>query len=84
MAVHFACHGHLDSDPSQSQLLLCDWETVRLAVSDIASLNLQVPQLTYLSACHAANWAAFRLIYESLNRSPIGRLALRCGYIVAC
>ena len=57
--VHFACHGHSDSDPSQSQLLLCDWETAPLTVSDIASLNLQVPQLAYLSACHTANTIAF-------------------------
>jgi hypothetical protein len=73
--VHFACHGHLDSDPSQSQLLLCDWETAPLTVSDIASLNLQVPQLAYLSACHTANAVAFRLIDESINLSTALQLA---------
>src|SRR5208282_5159627 len=67
--VHFACHGHSVSDPSQSRLLLRDWEMASLTVSDIASLNLQVPQLAYLSACHTAATIAFRLVDESINLS---------------
>ena len=73
--VHFACHGHSVSDPSQSRLLLCDWETAPLTVSDIASLNLQVPQLAYLSACHTAATVAFRLLDESINLSTAIQLA---------
>ena len=39
--VHFACHGDPADDPSQSNLLLEDWKTASLAVSDLMSLNIK-------------------------------------------
>jgi CHAT domain-containing protein len=51
---HFAGHGlaHID-DPSQSCLLLEDWETDSLKVSDIFDMDFRkgAPFLAYLSAC---------------------------------
>jgi tetratricopeptide (TPR) repeat protein len=51
---HFAGHGlvHTD-DPSRSCLLLEDWETDSLKVSDLFDMNFQkgAPFLAYLSAC---------------------------------
>jgi len=51
---HFAGHGlaHTD-DPSQSCLLLKDWKTDSLKVSDLFDMNFQkgAPHLAYLSAC---------------------------------
>ncbi|KAL6818973.1 CHAT domain-containing protein [Trichoderma camerunense] len=51
---HFAGHGQSDPrDPSQSCLLLKDWETNPLTVGDIRDSRLQddPPFLAYLSAC---------------------------------
>ena len=74
--VHLSCHGQpLVSDPSQSRLLLCDWETAPLTVSDFVSLNCPLPQLAYLSACHTANMVTFRLLDESINLSAAIQLA---------
>ncbi|OXV06258.1 hypothetical protein Egran_05974, partial [Elaphomyces granulatus] len=51
---HFAGHGHSDlSEPSQSCLLLDDWETSLLTVAELREHKLQEkpPFLAYLSAC---------------------------------
>lgn len=66
--VHFACHGELSvSNPSQSLLLLQDWNVTPLTVSDLLSLNIQKGQLAYLSACNAASSRHFRLLDESIH-----------------
>ena len=38
--VHFSCHGYPADDPSQSSLLLDDWKTEPLTVSDLTSLHI--------------------------------------------
>lgn len=51
---HFAGHGLVHTkDPLQSCLLLEDWETDSLKVSDLFDMNVQkgAPLLAYLSAC---------------------------------
>ena len=42
--VHLSCHGYSDEDPSRSTLLLNDWDTTPLTVSDLHSLNLPSSQ----------------------------------------
>jgi CHAT domain len=73
--VHFACHGYLADDPSQSSLLLEDWKTGSLTVSDLVSLNIQYAKLAYLSACHTSSTRDFRLVDESINLSSAVQLS---------
>jgi tetratricopeptide (TPR) repeat protein len=65
--VHFSCHGCSELVPSESKLLLVDWKTVPLTVSDIASVNMQDPQFAYLSACYTARIEDPLLLDESIN-----------------
>lgn len=66
--VHFSCHGLSSAtDPSQSRLLLDDWKTSPLTVSDLTALNVGLPQLAFLSACHTASTRDLRLLDESIN-----------------
>ena len=54
--VHFSCHGETNyDDPSQSQLLMADWEVHPLTVAKLQRLNMQSSQLAFLSACFTAN-----------------------------
>jgi len=49
--VHFACHGHADwANPAAGQLILYDYKTNPLTVTDISALHL-TGGLAYLSAC---------------------------------
>lgn len=65
--VHMACHGFSSmTDPSQSRLLLTDWQTAPLTVSDLGALNTLMPQFAYLSACHTASTRDFKLLDESI------------------
>jgi tetratricopeptide (TPR) repeat protein len=74
--IHFSCHGYSSvADPSQSLLLLKDWKTSPLTVSDLTSLIIQSPQLAYLSACHTASIRDFNLVDESINLSAAIQLA---------
>ena len=76
--VHFSCHG-LSSpvDPSLSSLLLSDWKTNPLTVSDLRSLRIELGELAYLSACHSANSlnSEMRLLDESIHLSSAFQLA---------
>ena len=66
--AHFACHGQpVFSDPSQSRLLLEDWESNLLMVSNIISLKLKTPKLAYLSACYAADNPTGTLFDEGIH-----------------
>jgi CHAT domain-containing protein len=74
--THFSCHGYSSpTDPSQSRLLLDDWNAAPLTVSDLTRLNAELPQLAYLSACHTANIADIRLLDESINLTSAFQLA---------
>ena len=75
--VHFACHGYSAVDPSQSSLLLQDWKSVPLTVSDLLSLNIMSAKLAYLSACHTSTMRDFNLLDESISLSSAIQL---CGY----
>jgi hypothetical protein len=74
--AHFACHGQSNMpDPSESRLLLDDWETDPLTVADITAMTLEKCQLAYLSACHAADNQAFSLLDEGLHLAGACQLA---------
>ena len=74
--THFSCHGYSSvADPSQSKLLLDDWNVAPLTVSDLAALNARLPQLAFLSACHTASIGDFKLLDESINLTSAFQLA---------
>jgi hypothetical protein len=73
--VHFACHGESLADPSQSRVLLEDWQTASLTVSDLTSLKILSPQFAYLSACHSASIRDGALLEESIHLSSAIQLA---------
>jgi hypothetical protein len=63
--VHFACHGSSnENDPSQSKLLLDDWQTDPLTVSKFVSQDLRSARFAYLSACHTASSRNLSLLDE--------------------
>lgn len=72
--AHFACHGLADwSDPGESCLILHDYNTRPLTVSDINDLRL-TGALAYLSACDTASGSP-SLADESLHLSGAFHLA---------
>jgi tetratricopeptide (TPR) repeat protein len=74
--VHFACHGCSDyTDPSQSYLLLQDWQHSPLSVADIAALKLDHAQFVYISACYAADNRSETLLDESIHITGACQLA---------
>jgi CHAT domain-containing protein len=75
--VHFSCHGCYSEelDPSSSKILLSDWTTNPLTVSDITSLNCQSSQFAFLSACHTAGSRDIDLLDESINLTSAMQLA---------
>jgi len=74
--VHFSCHGYSSPvNPSDSRLLLNDWQISPLTVSDLATLNIELAQLAFLSACHSASSRDFSLLSESINLSSAIQLA---------
>lgn len=73
--AHFACHGSLSSDPSKSQIILEDWESQPLSITDIARLKLEGVRLAYLSACHAARNVSFQLLDEAIHMTGACQLA---------
>ena len=73
--IHLACHGVSEKDPSKSRLLLNDWRTNPLTVSEITSLNISGPQFAYLSACNTANLRDFQLLDESIHLASAVQLA---------
>lgn len=67
---HFAGHGYSDpAEPSQSYLMLEDWETHPLTVAELREYNLQdnPPFLAYLSACHTGANDVVRFSDEMIN-----------------
>ena len=56
--VHFACHADSDlDDPSQSHLVLADYEAQPLTVRDLSRLRTDNAELAFLSACGTAQTA---------------------------
>jgi hypothetical protein len=67
---HFAGHGLSDrSEPSQSCLVVHDWEQNRLTVGDLRDLRLheEAPFLSYLSACSTTSTSRDKLIDEGMH-----------------
>jgi len=75
--VHFACHGESMRDPSQSRLLLQDWVTSPLTVSDIVSLNVRASgaKFAYLSACNTSKSEDGSLLDESISLTSAMQLS---------
>jgi tetratricopeptide (TPR) repeat protein len=74
--AHFSCHGVVDlADPSASSLLLSDWETNPLTVSDINALKLKNAQLACLSACHASGNRVLNLLDEGIHLTGAFQMA---------
>ncbi|KAI1303461.1 CHAT domain-containing protein [Xylaria venustula] len=75
---HYAGHGESHpSDPSQSSLLLKDWETDPLTVEHLFGLDLsrKPPWLAYLSACSTGESRAPKLYDEAINLVSVCQLA---------
>ena len=74
--VHFSCHGYTSADhPSQSRLLLEDWQTIPLTVSDLTQQQIEPPQFAYLSACHTPRAKDIKLLDKSITLSLAVHLA---------
>ena len=74
--VHLACHGDLSVfDPSQSRLVLEDWETESLTISDLMELDIPLSQFAFLSACHTAGTGDYSLLDESVTLASAVQLA---------
>jgi CHAT domain-containing protein len=74
--AHFSCHGIVDYlDPSNSSLLLSDWETSPLTVADINALKITKAQLAYLSACHASSNRVLDLLDEGIHLTGAFQMA---------
>jgi CHAT domain len=74
--VHFSCHGYSSAtNPSESRLLLKNWRTDPLTVSDLTASNIPFGQFAFLSACHSASSRDLRLLSESINLSSATGLA---------
>ena len=74
--IHFSCHGETDyEDPTESKLLLSDWETSPLNVSQLQCLSLQGSKLAYLSACWAAHGGNPELRSENIHLVSACQLA---------
>ena len=74
--AHFACHGYTNPvDPSQSLLLLHDYQRDPLNVAALASVALDHAELAYLSACSTAFTADIKLLDESIHLASAFQLA---------
>ncbi|KAG0634247.1 hypothetical protein HOY80DRAFT_912481 [Tuber brumale] len=74
--IHFSCHGETDDyDPTKSKLLLSDWKTSPLDVSQLQRLSLQGSKLAYLSACWAAHGGNLDLRNENIHLVSACQLA---------
>jgi CHAT domain-containing protein len=72
--AHFACHGFADwTDPGSSRLVLGDYATSPLTVTDINALNLNA-DLAFLSACETSG-ADLRLADEAVHLTGAFHLA---------
>jgi CHAT domain-containing protein len=74
--AHFTCHAssHPD-DPSQSLILLHDYQDKPLTVASLVPLRLERAQLAFLSACETALNSATGLADESIHLASAFHLA---------
>ncbi|KAL3430009.1 CHAT domain-containing protein [Aspergillus tetrazonus] len=74
---HFAGHGHTNSNPLKSYLLLADGKNNPLTVANLLGLNLRKnpPFLAYLSACGTGQVRALEFTDESLHLISAFQLA---------
>ena len=74
--AHFACHGSTDpTDPSNSLLLLHDWQTKPCTVASLAPVNLNHVRLAFLSACSTATARNQALLDEAIHLATAFQLA---------
>lgn len=74
--AHFACHGFSHpTDPSQSLLLLHDWQQDPLTVASLAPVSLDHARLAYLSACSTTLSWNQQLLDESIHLTAAFQLA---------
>ncbi|KAH6990039.1 CHAT domain-containing protein [Ilyonectria destructans] len=77
--LHLSCHGLADTEnPSQSRLLLLDWQSSNpgpLTVADITAQRLPNARLAFLSACHAAVGRSPDLLDEGIHLAGAFQLA---------
>lgn len=69
-AIHFACHGVSDRNPSNSHLLLLGdtpLQSGKLTVKAISAMNIKNAQMAYLSACCTAQNPSAQLADESIH-----------------
>lgn len=60
--VHISCHGETNyGDPSQSMLLMTDWQTQPLTVKRLERINTSSSGLAFLSACFVAHGGVEKL-----------------------
>ncbi|KAL4742973.1 CHAT domain-containing protein [Aspergillus similis] len=74
---HFAGHGHTDTDPLRSYLLLADGKNDLLTIANLLGLNLRKnpPFLAYLSACGTGQVRDLKFTDESLHLISAFQLA---------
>ncbi|RPB04291.1 hypothetical protein L873DRAFT_1667734 [Choiromyces venosus 120613-1] len=76
--VHFACHGVLGINPSDSHLVLLTQDgknSDKLLVRDISKVNTENAQLAYLSACSSAKNSSIVLADEAIHLASGFQLA---------
>jgi CHAT domain len=74
--AHFACHAASHpSDPSNSLLLLHDYDTAPLTVNSLAPIQHDGLELVYLSACRTAFTRTSNLLDEAIHLTSAFQLA---------
>ena len=66
--AHISCHGISDlSEPSESRLLLKDWQANPLTMGIVAGMKLPKAHLAYLSACETALVRELSVLDEAIH-----------------
>jgi hypothetical protein len=74
--AHFCCHAASHpSDPSRSELALCDHQADPFTVASLIPVRLDHAQLAYLSACETARNEAADLLDEAIHLTAAFQLA---------
>lgn len=82
--IHFACHGYMDTkEPLQSALLLGKGNVEKLTLEHLQSLDHQLSQVAYLSACSTAEIGARDLIDESIHLASTFQL-VGFRHVIGC